>query len=211
MANNEPIIKRGARLTIAGRTGSGKSTLACWFLARSPGTWIILNPKHTAAYNKLPNSVVLTSFDYSKLDKALQDYKFVIINPRPGESTPEMMDDFIAYIQESYTNVGICIDELYTLHNNGRAGPGLLGLLTRGRELKQSYLGLTQRPVLVSKFCFSEADYVVGMTLLSDDDRKMMYKNTGQAAFMQQMNPRDWLYFDASEYQMRFFGPVPTN
>jgi len=211
MANNEPFVKRGARLTVVGRTGSGKSTLACWFLARSPGTWVIINPKHTAAYNKLPDSVTLKSFDLRKLDKTLTEYKFVILNPRPDEATPDAMDDFIAYLQESYTNIGICIDELYTLHRNGIAGPGLLGLLTRGRELKQSYLGLTQRPVLVSKFCFTEADYVVGMTLLTDDDRKMVYKNTGRIEFMNQMPPHEWLFFEAATLNMRWFGPIPLN
>ena len=196
-------------MTIVGRTGSGKSTLGCWMLGRSPGTWIILNPKHTAAYKSLPNSITLKGFNYQKLDKLMREYKFIDIQPQSFESTPEAMDDFIAYIQENYTNIGICIDELYTLHKNGVAGEGLKGLLTRGRELKQSYLGMTQRPVLISKFCFTEADYVVGMTLLTDDDRKMVYKNTGNPKFMEQLPPHEWLYFEASTLTIRHFLPVP--
>jgi energy-coupling factor transporter ATP-binding protein EcfA2 len=211
MAANEPVINRGKRATIAGRTGSGKSTLGKWLLQRSPGTWIILNPKHTAAYNTLPNSVVLKGMDVNKLDKLLREYKFINVWPNEFECNEDAMDDFIAYLTRTYSNIGICIDELYSLHSNGRAGPGLLGLLTRGRELKQSYIGMTQRPAFISKFCFSEADYVAGMTLLSDDDRKMMTKNTGRAEFAEPMAPHDWLWFDAANAQMRFFGPVPLN
>lgn len=205
-----PTIKPGKRAAIAGRTGSGKSTLGCWLLNRSPGHWLILNPKWTAAYSALPDSKVITGFDFKKMEKSIVERKFTIVNPESFQSTPENLDAFVTYLHQTYTSLGLCVDELYTLHNNGRAGPGLLGWLTRGRELKQSFVGLTQRPAFVSKFVFSESDYIGGMSLALVEDRKRMYENTGRDEFRAKLDPHEWLWYDASKDDLRKFGPVPV-
>lgn len=205
-----PLIKPGERATVAGRTGSGKSTLARWILSRSPGHWIILNPKHTAAYAALPDSNTVKGIDFKKIDRSLQEHKFTIVNPTGPQATPQNMDAFMEYIHEEYRSVGICADELYTLHNNGRAGAGLLGWLTRGRELKQSFLGLTQRPAWVSQFVFSECEYIGGMSLSLIDDRKRLVQMTGREAYMDKLDPHVWLWYDVSADKLRKFGPVPA-
>lgn len=206
-----PQVKPGERATISGRTGSGKSTLARWILNRSPGHWIILNPKHTAAYAALPDSNTIHGIDLAKIDKSIQAHRFTIVNPKNEQATPQIMDDFMAYIHAAYKNIGICADELYTLHNNGRAGNGLLGWLTRGRELKQSFIGLTQRPAWVSQFVFSECEYIGGMSLSLHDDRKRLFQMTGQAAFEEKLDPHIWLWYDVGKDELRKFGPVPKS
>lgn len=209
MADNEPIIARGKRALLAGRTGSGKSTLGKWLINRSPGRWVILNPKWTKAYNSLPDSYVVKKLDMREIDKSIMNNRFTIINPRSSESTADNMDAFVQQLHDDYSNIGLCIDELYTLHNNGRAGEGLLGWLTRGRELKQSFVGMTQRPKFISKFLFSESDYIAGMTLSLTDDRKTMYENTGKAEFFERLPEHDWLWLDVGNDNLRYFGPVP--
>lgn len=113
------------------------------------------------------------------------------------------------YLHESFENVGFCIDELYTLHTGGRAGEGLTGVLTRGREMKQSFLGLTQRPAWVSRFCFSESDYVIGMDLALKEDRKRMVDITGNIHFSERLEARKWLFYDVGKDDIKKYSAVP--
>jgi hypothetical protein len=205
-----PVIKPGQRCVISGRTGMGKSTLGCWFLNTSAQHWIILNPKHTAAYADLPNSKILTKFDPNSVSKSILEYRYTIINFEGEQAEWDYMDEVLQFVHSGFENIGVCVDELYTLHSpGGRAGAGLVGLLTRGRELKQSFLGLTQRPAFVSRFVFSESDYIVAMDLILKDDRKRLYENTGNEHFMGRLEPRRWLFYDVTRDLVAKFGPVP--
>lgn len=210
--DNLPHLSQGQRATVAGRTGSGKSTLARWLLMRSPGHWLILNPKHTSAYKSLPDAETIRGFDMKKIERSLGEHRFTIINPSSAQSTPEVMDAFVEYMHNEYKNIGLCVDELYSLHmGNAKAGAGLTGWLTRGRELKQSFLGLTQRPAWISKFLFSESDYIGGMALALDEDRKRMYQLTGHYEYQDKLPPRKWLWYTAEDDSLKLFGPVPPN
>lgn len=210
MANNPlPRIEQGQRACIAGRSGSGKSTLACWMLTRSPGHWLILNPKHTKAYAHLPDVNTMNGINFSKLERSIRDHRFTVVNPTGPQSTPENMDAFVEYLHGQYQNLGLCADELYTLHVNGQAGQGLIGWLTRGRELGQSFLGLTQRPSWISRFLFSESTYIGEMSLNLKEDRKRMYEMTGQEDALIQLPPREWLWYDVDGDTLRHLGPVP--
>jgi len=206
-----PLIKPGKRVLAAGWTGSGKSTWASWILKRSPLSWVILNPKHTAAYNELPDSAVVKGLDISKVEKALHKYRFIIINPNSRESNPDDLDDFVMRLHESFMNVGLCCDELYSLHKGGVAGAGLIGWLTRGRELKQSFLGLTQRPAWLSQFLFSESDFICGMSLLLEKDRKRMFEMTDRREFISKVPERYWLWYSTRNDELQYFAPVPLD
>lgn len=206
---NLPSINPGERAILAGRSGSGKSTLACWMLQRSPGHWFILNPKWTKAYDKLPDSVIVKGFDLAKLEREIGRHRFVVINPKQTEATPDNMDWFVQWVHDTFTGVGLCVDELYTLHKNGQAGDGLISFLTRGRELKQSFFGQTQRPAWVSQFLFSEASYIGEMSLNLLKDRKRMEEFIGDPFAMQKLKPHWWLWYDVAKDAMRYFQPVP--
>lgn len=204
-----PIINPGKRCVAAGRTGSGKSTLAKWLLQVSPGHWIILNPKNTRAYDSLPDSNVVDGIDIAKIRKSIEEFRFTVVTPKANQLQPETLDLLINWIISEYTNIGVCIDELYAVHKNGVAGEGLVGLLTRGRELNQSFFGLTQRPAWLSKFLFSEADYIVGMSLNLEADRKRMFEFTGKRLFLEKLPEREWLWYDVAQDNLRAFNPVP--
>lgn len=204
-----PLIEPGERAIVAGRTGSGKSSLARWLLVRSPGHWVIINPKHTKAFDSLPDSNIVNKLDAKEIEESLTNYRFTIINPPGPQATPEHLDALIGWLHDGYKNIGLVIDELYAVHSNGRAGQGLVGWLTRGRELKQSFLGLAQRPSWLSKFLFSEAEYVCSMSLSMEDDRKRMYDMTGREEFRDKLPPYYWLWYDVSADELRKLGKVP--
>lgn len=206
---NLPSIKPGERAILAGRSGSGKSTLACWMLCNSPGHWFILNPKWTKAYDKLPDSIVVKGMDVSKLEREIGRHRFVVINPKQSEATPDNMDAFVQWVHDSFTKVGVCVDELYTLHKNGQAGDGLISYLTRGRELGQSFFGQTQRPAWVSQFLFSESSYIGEMSLNLLKDRKRMEEFIGRPEALEKLQPHWWLWYDTNRDVLRKFQPVP--
>ena len=206
-----PHIERGKRTLAAGKTGSGKSTLACWLIFHSPGAWVILNPKHTAAYKDLPDSAIVTRLNLNDVEKAFKRNRFVIVNPQSRETNPQSLDDFVMDLHEQWRDVGLVCDELYSMHKNGVAGQGLIGWLTRGRELKQSFLGLTQRPAFLSKFLFSESDYIAGMEMQLKDDRKRMVEMTDKAAFAAKIPKRHWLWLDVANDTLTHYGAVPID
>ena len=204
-----PFVPKGKRATVAGRTGSGKTTLATWLLNGSPQHWLILNPKWTAGYQTLPDVKIIRGANLRKVEDSLMRNKFTVLNPDNGENNPEYLDYIIQHFHETMEGVGLCVDELYMIHEQGRAGSGLVGWLTRGRELKQSFLGLTQRPVWVSKFCFSEADYIGEMDLQLEGDRKTVYSYTGKPPMLGRLPEKSWYWYTAATDTATRFGAVP--
>ena len=197
MPQPDPRIDPGQRAIISGRTGSGKSTLACWLLNRSAQHWIVFNPKHTAAYRNLDDAIVFKKFDAKGILSKIRQHKFVVLNFRGDEADAEFMDAVLYWLHEKVKNIGVCVDELYTMHSAaGRAGDGLLSWLTRGRELKQSFLGLTQRPAFISRFLFSEADFIGSMDLVLSDDRKRLRDETGSNHFLNRLHDHKWLWYN---------------
>lgn len=210
MAPKLPTLEPGTRAIVSGRTGSGKTSLARWLMEkRNRQHWVILNPKHTAGYKSLPDAVVLDGWHAKKFEKAMMEHRFVILNFRTQELDPDFMDAVLFYIHETYNNIGICADELYYLHRNGEAGDGLIGILTRGRERRQTFLGLVQRPKRISLFSFSEADYIIGMALNLEGDRKRMVEATGDKAFIESLEKYYWLWYTVDADSSQLWKPIP--
>jgi hypothetical protein len=205
-----PTIDPGKRCTVAGRTGSGKTTLAAWFLNRSAQHWVVLNPKHTAIYRALPGAVIHRKFDPKAILSDTARRKFVVLELSGDEAESNYMDGIIGWLHGALHNVGLCVDELYTLHSSGgRAGAGLTGWLTRGREYRQSFLGLTQRPAWISLFVFTEAEYICAMDLTHEDDRERLYKAAGDRHFLDRVTGYRWLCYDVLRATIHLYGPVP--
>jgi energy-coupling factor transporter ATP-binding protein EcfA2 len=210
MSEQRPTVDPGKRALIAGRTGSGKSTLCCYLLQESGQHWVILNPKHTDAYKDLPDVRIHTRFKERDVARSIEREKFTLLNLSGSQASAPFMDSILQWMHEYYRDVGACADELYTLHNSGRAGDGLLGYLTRGRELRQSFIGLTQRPAWISLFLTSESDYIGQMDLVREDDRERMYQATGKEEFLQRITGYKFLWYDVPGDNLTLFGPVPA-
>jgi energy-coupling factor transporter ATP-binding protein EcfA2 len=212
-ADTKPrLIKPGTRTTVAGRTGSGKTSLARFLMqTQSLQKWVVFNPKHTEGYEKLADYSVMRKWDAAKFDKliAKDDVRFIDIKFAKNELTPEFMDAVVNHIHESYDDIGFCFDELYYMHKNMEPGEGMTGVYTRGRERKQSVLGLVQRPKRISLFCFSEADYIVAMALNLEMDRKRMVEATGDESFIHALPKYVWRWYNVDEDTVNLWGPVP--
>lgn len=192
------VLPPGKRLVICGQTGSGKSTLGRRYLERSNYHWVIFNPKGTKIYNRLVDRETLTRITEDKVFKSIRKRKYTVLN-FPSQWTADFQDGLLLSICQEFENIGVLIDELYMIHKNGRSGPGLDGLITRGRELNQSFIGCTQRPMFVSNFIFSESEYLAEFQLNIKDDRIKIYRNTGVEATLERQSGHDFLFFDVAE------------
>lgn len=197
----EPFdLPLGKRYTIVGRTGTGKSTLARRIASATDYHWVVFNPKGTKAFAELDDAKVLNDREIRDRDirRSFHDHKYTILNFgnrwRQGD-----MDTLLLWFIETYENFGILADELYTLNINSRAGPGLLGLVTRGRELGQSLIACSQRPARCDPFVFSECDYVAEFQLTRKRDRETMFEATGCDHTLQKWPGHDFLYFDVDD------------
>ncbi len=163
------LLKPGERGLLVGKTGSGKTMGATFLLRHLPPPIIVLDTKGD---DHLPRS-----FDPRITDRVdgltdRIDQPITIVTPTASELIDVAgLDDWIGSLPAPAT---LYIDELYQVHfGSGRAGPGLVGLLTRGRSRGMTTLMSTQRPAWISRFCLTETEnfYVYRLSDPADRDR----------------------------------------
>ncbi len=201
-------IRRGDRQTLVGQSGSGKTTLALALVETMPRPVLIVDTKWSQTIgNKAMESGWEISEDFPEFRK--KDRGVVVWRPSPDElADPAELD---AYLDEMVRRRVLCsvyIDELYQLHRNGRAGPGVIGLYTRGREMGFTTLASSQRPAWVSAFCLSEASHYFVMRLKLKSDKKKMAEVTGQPHLEHEDVAPHWFWYGENGKDMVLFQPL---
>jgi hypothetical protein len=129
-----------------------------------------------------------------------------IVHPVRSEETQEAMEEWFWQIHRR-ENIGVLFDEGYMIGKNGRS-EAFDTLLTQGRSKKISCIVLTQRPVRVSQFVFSEANFFMAFDLHQPDDRKRVdeyipgYKGISLPEYHS-------LWFDVKKKKKAILKPVP--
>ena len=200
-----PDIKPGERCLAVGRTGSGKSLWCRWILSRSRQKWTIIDLKHDPCWNDF-GLIIDKLPDTKKLLKLFIDSQFIVI--RPKIHLIDSIDDWILYIHDEIDNIGLCVDELYFISSNGRCGPGLLAWLTRGRVRKQSFLGGTQRPAWITKFCYSESSYFAIFDLNLLEDRKRVFEFVGKETVLTNPDEFFWRWYIVKKAKLLLYAPI---
>ena len=153
------------RQTVVGRTGSGKTVAACWGLLQRKfrsAPWVVLNHKNTALIDEIEGA------HHVDLDYVPKKPGIFVYHPMP-----ESDDDAVtALLWKVYSrgNTGIYVDETTMINPRD---PAMRAVLTQGREKKIPVLLATQRPVGLSRYAVSEADFfqVFQLTDSKDIDR----------------------------------------
>jgi hypothetical protein len=135
---------------------------------------VIYDTKHEPKFLTMPNNRLVTNLAdaHEAVDDPGVDY--VVIRPEPHiTADPALLDELLQYHEQNWRGTDAYIDEAYHFHRGGRAGPGLIGLYTRGRSRGITTLASTQRPAWISGFMFSETRlfYVFRLTRRSDRKR----------------------------------------
>lgn len=202
-----PVVEPGTRLAIAGRAGTGKTYIAKWFMLRAGQRYVVLDTKYDSGLRDWKGHKRLPTM--AQLAADWRERKITVARPTPRELKPAILDAWLEELHESFDNFGAYVDELYSVcPPQHPPGPGLTGLITRGRDRKQSVMAGAQRPSLVPLFVYSEANAFAATDLLLPQDRKRLYDVTGREEFFDRVADRHWRYFDVAARTLTRYGPV---
>lgn len=190
------------RTAILGGTGSGKTTFATWLLS---GTnfdlqpWVMVNTKGDPLINEIASIPGVQSIDVTETPGETGLY---VINPLPDQA--EELDNFFRRVWEKQ-NCGVYVDEGYMIEIKD----GFNALLTQGRSRRIPMIVLSQRPAWISKFVFSEAEYVSVFRLRHADDRKNIEKFVPNS--MNIVLPKHHsLWYNVADDELLKLQPVPA-
>jgi hypothetical protein len=189
------------RTAIIGSTGSGKTQAACWLLSSrdfDKRPWFIFDFKGDELIEEIgPEEINV----YGAPPKKPGLY---VLRPIPDRDDLAVQN-FLwkLWAQE---NCGIYIDEGYML---GNRNPALNACLTQGRSKRIEMMILSQRPVWLSRFVFSEANFFLVMNLTLEDDRKHVagYTAGNKVSLMPRYHS---LWYDCDKQDASILAPVPS-
>ena len=169
------IPQKGERALSVGTTGSGKTTFNIWLLKHIEDSPIfIYDTKHEPKFDNLPRSIVVPNF--KNIDEILEEAEHDYVIVRPPDSLLadwETLDGYLFYHYRNLQGYPAYIDEATTFHSStGRAGVGLINLLSRGRSKGITLLISSQRPKKIDLLCITEAQKLYALKMNYKDDRK---------------------------------------
>jgi hypothetical protein len=187
------------RLTVIGRTGSGKTQAAMYHLSRrnlDNFPWVILNYKNEESIDSIQNA---EHIDYGS---KIRSSGVHVLHPLPGEE--EEITSFLWRLWQR-ERVGLYADEGYMV---GDKNPAFNAVLTQGRSKHIPMIVLSQRPVWMSRFVFSEADFIQVFSLNDRRDKKTI---ESFVPINLDANLADYHshYFDVGRNKLWKFKPVP--
>jgi hypothetical protein len=199
------------RHSIVGATGSGKTHAALWQLSRrdfDTKPWIIYDFKNEELINDLEGVQHLT--EQSQIPERPGIY---IVHPHPANE--EAVEKQMWQIWE-HGNTGVYVDEGYMIGANSKA---FRALLTQGRSKHIPMIVLSQRPVWMDRFVFSESQ-VFQVFLLQDEDdyrhvmrfvpfKRQRWFIEGKYRTPPRLPTFHSYYYDQRTDQLEHIGPVP--
>lgn len=212
------LLKPGERGIIIGQTGSGKTVGGIVHLQNTNlYPVLILDTKGEPAFDTIAQDDEETVI-YDDAESFIKQWhrrhqpEYSVIRPSVAEMTdPLELDSVLQQIYNAGKKCLIYIDEAYQWHVQGRAGAGLIGLLTRGRSKKMSVLMSTQRPAWLSRFCFTESQKFYIYRLTDKRDHKILSEYIPGFLTTSVAKKHHFLYYDNSkdEEGIKYYKPVP--
>lgn len=182
-----------------GRTGSGKTHFGTWALSRQNWPhipWTIVDYKRDELIGALPAEEIRVT------SRAPRHPGLYVVRPRPDEA--DEVEALLWRIWERGRG-GLWVDEAHILPDGG----GLQAILTQGRSKGIPAIIVTQRPVHVSRFVFSEADFISSFHLNDKRDRQTVQAFMPVDLVRQRLPEQHSWYYDVARDRLARMLPVP--
>lgn len=189
------------RVTVIGKTGSGKTQGSAWLLSQrnfDAQPWIVFDYKRDGLLNSLPGATHLRIGDPPPKKNGLY-----LVHPNPGDN--EKVEAFLWKVWER-GRTGLYIDESYMLDKRSEA---FQAILTQGRSKHIPVIAATQRPVEVSRFLLSEADFIQLYQLTDTRDIKTV-KQFMPLPIEKPLPPYHSYWYDNAHNFRATLHPVPS-
>ena len=189
------------RLSVIGATGSGKTQAGLWHLSLrnyDSKPWIVYDFKNDGLIGEIEEMAF-----HSNLGSPVPERPGVyIIHALPGEE-----DAISEHMKRVWAaeNVGVYIDEGYMIGNNNE---GFRLILTQGRSKHIPMITLSQRPVWMDRFVFTESEFFQVFRLQNSGDVKKVEEYVPYD--LSERLPRyHSYYYEAPENHLVKLRPVP--
>lgn len=153
------------RIAIVGPTGSGKTQAAVWHLARrrfDQMPWVIVDYKMDPLVNDIEGARDID------LHENFTKPGLYRVHPHPDDL--DGVQDLLRKIW-SQERTGLYVDEGYMICPPGRPNRPFRSLLTQGRSKEIPMMVLSQRPVWMDRFVYSESEFFQVFNLRDDRDK----------------------------------------
>lgn len=200
-------------LAIVGQNGSGKTQAAEWHLSHRRFDlmpWVVINWKNDESIDSIPGAY------HIELEQVPTQPGIYIVHPFPDD------DSSVAnLLWEIWKRggIGVYVDEGYMIGRK-QAGRAYRAILTQGRSKYIPTITLSQRPVWMDQFVFSEAAYIQIFRLGIKKDRDKvrefvsedsMPESGGRKLTLEHRLPdyHSW-YYDSGLNKTVIVSPVPA-
>lgn len=197
-----PILPgQSDRITFVGQTGSGKTHGALYTFSRfdlKNQRWILVNTKNEKLIDNIPR-VHFIDYEIPKKNGV-----YVL---HPGIDDEKPLTKFLWDILKE-ENIGLFFDEGYMVEFIGAVRP-YIAIMTQGRSKNIPVMSLFQRPIGVTRFSFSEAQYLQVYDLFDYRDYEVTEFYMPKVYGLPLPKYHSW-YWDNQRKIMFQFKPVPS-
>lgn len=189
------------RHSIIGATGSGKTQAALHHLSMRnfhEMPWLAYNFKSDQSIDSIPGAL------HIGLDEVPDKPGVYVTHPLPSDEPA--VENQMWHIWKR-GNTGVYIDEGYMVGRNNQA---FRALLTQGRSKRIPMIILSQRPVWMDRFVFSESEFYQIFRLQHRKDRKTVQEFIPESINLEKRLP-DYhsYYYDVGANRAHILRPVP--
>lgn len=187
------------RTSVIGRTGTGKSVFGMWLLSESDFSsqpWVIVDYKRDELINSIDR---IKEIGLNEVPKHPGLYR---VHPHPDDE--DGVDAFLMKVWER-ENTGLFFDEAYMLPDKG----GLRAVYTQGRSKHIPAITVSQRPVWLSRFAFTQADFHAVFHLNDNKDEEKAGSFMPRGSLKKRLPDHHSKWYDVGQDALFTMQPAP--
>lgn len=189
------------RILVLGSTGSGKTSVGGWLIEKAPfhqQPYVIVDYKRDGLFKSIDKIVEIG------LNEVPSQPGLYIVRPFPDVDDDAMIQWLRTVLQRE--RIGLYFDEALEVPSNKGA---LRAIFTQGRSKHIPVIALSQRPVDLLRYAFSETNYVALLNLTDLRDRKKVKEFVGIPDDLPELPEYFFRWYDVAKRRLFRMSPVP--